>query len=461
MNAKILLIQLVMIAIGFSISGCDSQPGPANHQSNSNNNHSDESENRQDQSVPELEADSKHVAWEWQFDSELSHNYYYEETDEVLLIYGHDGLLSGHHMDEALYAVDKHTGQLRWQIDAGYRGFDLTISEDGQLATILVRDEEHTLRHLNIVADGSDRWSQHDVDGDSMLALGQTIIIYDRSLPPDEQSTTMTAYNVHNGEQTWIRTIEAPYVIPSSEATDPYIMVLQAGQLIALDPDTGEEIWTAKMTEQQPSMPMFLTLSPNEEPFQQRWLNLRDHGLVYIDVSTGSILSRYNSEPGEIAIFAINERYWIIDRDKLYDTFEQREVYTFPGEVTEPLLEGDVLYAMVDGVPAAINWTDGSLIWKLDMQAKDSPVELTYAGNFSILDESYIALPYGEELIILEKTTGNIVYRVDDFAFDYPLSLAPYSRDGLINISDEWLYIGSANGHFSSVKLKTFLDAIP
>lgn len=396
---------------------------------------------------------------EWRIATELKANFYYGETDSIVFIYSHDGGISGHHMESKLYAVDKHTGQVRWQLDADYRGFSVALAEDQEQATIFTaNNREYHLRHID-VTDGEAIWMHHVVVPEdrqmasTMAVYGSSVLTFIDFL---EGGDEVRSYDRMSGELQWSRQSEESSRVAPSKPGDPYLLLEKADRLAALDPHTGDEVWEVAWSDEEVGQPFFVWLDHDAEPLHERWIWHEGEG-IYLELESGEVKHRYLAEEGAISIYDIDDRYWLIN-NRLIDVVEQQELWMIPGILTEPMLDGERLFIMIDGVPSAVNWQDGSIVWTLTEEKIKHPLE-NYAGSFIQLDDRYLAVPYQEELLVLERATGEIAYRTDQFSFDYLISLSDVSRNGLIKKSGDDLYIGSWDGSFSKLSVEELLEA--
>jgi outer membrane protein assembly factor BamB len=70
----------------------------------------------------------------WTFSEEMMVHFILGKIGNTLLVYGHDGGISGYHSDEYLYGLDAETGKKIWSVYGGYLGIASVLSrKDGKV----------------------------------------------------------------------------------------------------------------------------------------------------------------------------------------------------------------------------------------------------------------------------------------------------------------------------------------
>ena len=69
-----------------------------------------------------------------------------------------------------------------------------------------------------------------------------------------------------------------------------------------------------------------------------------------------------------------------------------------------------------------------------------------FAGGGYIVMSDYLLLPYGPNLIVIDRQSGDLLGRMQNMLMGYAELRELESRNGTINRSGDELYIGTANG---------------
>ena len=202
----------------------------------------------------------------------------------------------------------------------------------------------------------------------------------------------------------------------------------------------------------------------------EKWVLVGSERLL-LDLQTGEIESVYPVRPGEM-IAVVNDQYWLIQRPldnprywlakqfetALYDVWNRKEVWTLPGSGSGAILEDGVLYIMWDGLPTALEAKTGRKLWEVETrfprEISREANRIHSSGSFMIFKD-YILFPYGSDLLLMCKADGSLQYRLNDMLFGYP-GFNPYLTRQIqrINRDEHYVYVGSANGMFSKIKIQ-------
>jgi len=106
---------------------------------------------------------------------------------------------------------------------------------------------------------------------------------------------------------------------------------------------------------------------------------------------------------------------------------------------------------MWDGIPTAVNLKDGRKLWEMKPLFPFDNKGVYYTDSFLLLDH-YMLIPYGSDLLVLRKDDGSLEYRLKDILFGYP-ELHDTRQIRKINRDEHYVYVGSANGKFSKIKI--------
>jgi len=180
---------------------------------------------------------------EWKNQDDIAYAYLWEGTDEVLLLRGHDGWISGMHYFSNLYAVDRKTGAKLWQIDGGHEGVFAVLSEDKQYVSILTRFDENHLRYIDI-SNGEIIW-EHKLPEQfyQMTGTRNEIILFIEPFS-DETEGRLLVIDMETGKTNWEKSFNQSFHVINDGLGEPYVMVQQELRLDAYHPKTGRKQWT-------------------------------------------------------------------------------------------------------------------------------------------------------------------------------------------------------------------------
>nr|WP_233167681.1 PQQ-binding-like beta-propeller repeat protein [Paenibacillus roseus] len=432
-------------------------------------------------------ADSQSIKAVWRAEGTLSFNYLHEAAGDVLILYGDDGGYSGGHYDSNLYAVSRTTGKKLWQLDLGYSGASTTLDRDGKQLTVLynkpdpkTKEFEPYIRRIR-VADGKAIWEkklhQEEQEGYTWLTgTAGVIAIYTEIL--ERNGGKLTVWDAATGKPKWKKNMNASFHMLPAGKHDKYILIVQDHTIQALEPGTGKVAWklSGKKRPENYNQPAFIApdnypIAPNEV---KRWIYV---GLeqLYVDLRTGKVLSRYTFGEGQnTSIEAIDDRYWLICKAQdaknfwdakqfatsLYDAIERKTLWEIQGLAEGGAVDNDNVYVVLDKLPAALRKSDGKIKWTIKNKQVASVLSSGSSYKRNIYDPpalffakgDLLLLAYGEDLLSIDKKKGKINYRIGDILLEYPDMMASYTRGGLVNEDERYLYLGSANGSFTKIE---------
>ncbi|XEC92949.1 PQQ-binding-like beta-propeller repeat protein [Paenibacillus tarimensis] len=415
--------------------------------------------------------------WEWRNEGTFGYTYLMSATDDVLMLKGDDGGYSGMHYDSSLYAISRHTGETIWKVDAGFGGiwsFMDTGKEHVTVFTPYNPDQKEYLwqaRHIRI-SDGKVLWNYEQPGAREFIAMARakgTVLLYSQS--SEKEAGKLSVLDIRTGELKWHKTFEEPYQILNRSAEDPYILLQHQDTLQALHPKTGKPQWRLKADQPLDEERMRFAdyfFEPYVNPFDpdhsKRWIRLGMERLQ-IDVKSGLVNARCPIQLNE-AVQAIDDRYLLIQKPLgdmefwkaslfktgFYDTKTGMTLWTLPGMAHGAVIKGERVFMIVDGLPTAINKKTGEVEWQVQTSGFGSNMNNYLFGRFTLLKERLL-LPYGKDLLIIDKQEGLVLHRIQNVLFGYPDLRETETLNGLINRDGEAVYIGSANGYFSKLKL--------
>jgi len=294
----------------------------------------------------------------------------------------------------------------------------------------------------------------------------------------------LIALDEKSGQQRWKQQVREPFGVLNEGSGDPYVLLAQEKTLRALDPADGRTLWSASaesgiidVGESRAYDPA--AVHPFAEPDGTRWIKFDGEGWRKIDLENGRTLARY-AMPDELASGSFEDlgsnRLLAVRANPdaensrtearsfetvLLDASDGTVLWSLPDLIEHGRIDSGTLYAVVNGIPAALSLEDGRTIWQARTNGMDPNLNFTYgAGHFTVLGD-YLLLPYDTDLLAFHKKTGRLLGRIDGFRFGYPEMHGSLVRDSLLNEHNGKLYVGSASRSFSVLdteKLIRLLD---
>lgn len=435
--------------------------------------------------LPQHEVPSQKLDWTWRNQGDLAFTYLRYATPSTLLIYGDDGGLSGMHNDSSLYAVSRTSGKKLWQIDAGFGGSYTALDKKGQHVTVLTpyskltKEYDYHLRSIR-VADGKIIWEKYlpqNNEGSGltgMVGAGGRIILYNQPMVGTDMS--LSGLNAHTGKVIWSIQLEGSSRV-LNRGDERYLLIKQREKLLALDPNTGAVVWTAKgekaATGEVPQEDFYLDIVlKRQSPFgsveKERWILLGKERLL-VELQTGKVISRYSPHLAtDESIRAWSGSLLLIQRESsllspeegrdetlLFDTATGKELWRKKGKAGAAVFEGDMLYLFLNGSVTALDVATGNTLWLLPFSEESSMAGNTLPAGQIIytVPNHELLVSSGQDLLWVDKSDGKRLFRLADVVVDYPEARDNETQSGLINSDGQDLYLGSANGKFSKIHL--------
>jgi outer membrane protein assembly factor BamB len=415
--------------------------------------------------------------WIWRHRGTLAFNYLLGATDEALLLRGDDGGFSGFHNDSGIYALNRETGALLWRIDAGFGWADAIVDpERGEAAVLTHYDPEagryeERIRRLRL-RDGAVLWEEAPSDGHGRLHLASGAVIYavqPENMPDRDSEGRLRVYDAATGRLMWERGYAESFRV-LSRPKDPYVLVRHGRTLAAYRPGDGGLAWELAVGSPPDSGPlpyesMFTDLSGNRLSANSRNRWVVGSGLALIDMAHGGVKAVYPIKPDEY-VTAIDDRRLLVVRPSdddphrqtehyetvLYDVPSGKERWSRPGFGSGAAVSGGRVYLLLDGVPTAVDPESGETVWQAALAGCSKPGWRAPWGP--VVAGDALLAPCDGDLIVLRLADGKGVHRLRDVRLDYPEGREEDTRSGLINLDASGdLYIGSANGYFSRLRL--------
>lgn len=422
----------------------------------------------------------------WRSQGDLNFTYLLGGNDDVLLLRGDDGGFSGMHYNSSLYAVNRSTGKELWQQNAGFGWFTSQMDSERKHVTMYSaynpekKEYEDRVRHIRL-SDGKIIWElklKKTSGTYRMAAADRSIIVEDAPFELESRKGGVTVLDSVTGKIRWKKTLLRDVRILNQGAGDPYVLIQQGDKLKGYDPLNGKEVWSYKVKGKQlndPALDAYYTGGERVEPLldadnNKRWMLLGEEW-VLLDVNTGKPEAVYPAKSSE-RFEVLDEKYLFVQRgigdeeyssakryeSVLYDAVKKEEVWTIKGRATKAVLEGDTIYAAIDGIPAALDKHTGKVLWKMKMTSKkNEDLSRLASSSFAVLD-SYLLLQHGSDLLVLRKEDGSLLGRFYNIRTGSVDLREQQARNGALNIAQDEIYVGTANGAFVRYDAKALVE---
>lgn len=410
----------------------------------------------------------------WRNQGNLNFTFLLEASRDVLLVKGDDGGFSGMHDNSSLYAIDRSTGKKLWQQDAGFGWYTAVPDRKREHVTMYSaynpekKTYESRVRHIRLT-DGRIMWERkHKAEFGLTMSAASGVILMLEGLDLNAEKSVLSVVDQQTGKLRWKKTLSGEYRLLNQGPEDPYVLIEQSGKLTAYAPMTGKIAWTYKSGKKvmdDPGWDPYFTGGYRYEPLSpadttSRWMLLGNEWTL-LNTLSGKREGGYPTNEME-RIEVLDERYLLVQRaldgnyfwgakayeTVLYDAADQQDVWTVKGRAARGIIEGDVIYLTLNGIPAAIVKETGETIWKMETSLKSrEDVTQLVGSSFGILDR-YLLISFGGDMIVLDKENGRTIGRLGDIATGNVDLREQAARSGVLNIAEGEVYIGTVNGAF-------------
>ncbi len=372
----------------------------------------------------------------WRNQGNLNYAYLIGGTGDVLLVNGDDGGFSGMHYASSIYAVDRDTGEKLWQADAGFGMFGASLDASRGTAAVYTEYDpgrekyEGRIREFRL-RDGKVVWEKslpkerqirmHAVKG--AILLQQTA--------SNGASEVLSVLDRATGKQRWNRTLTGKRQVLETGAEYPYILLQDGSKLKALDPLSGKEKWSvqgAGAVQQDPQGNPYFGYGNLRQPLRHdasRWFLIGSEWML-LNTENGKVLGKYPWKPQERFEATSDSRYLLVQRSEgtgdfdhskvketvFYDAVLRRSLWTLPGKAANGMIDGNRLYVVLDGRPAAVDREKGTLLWQMPVTSRESSspyaMDEMAKTRFAVLSE-HLLLGYGSDVLVLRKEDGGVL----------------------------------------------------
>ncbi|MGN7411021.1 outer membrane protein assembly factor BamB family protein [Paenibacillus sp. SAF-068] len=426
------------------------------------------------------------IPWKpvWSNQGDINYTFLQAATDDVLLMKGDDGGFSGDYYEGSIYALDRHSGQKLWGMNGGFGRQQAEVDTGRQYVTIYndydpdKKKYVDRIRHLNLKS-GKVTWTYTPKQNFRLngITAAKNVVVVDSPVVESSSNSWLTVLDSANGKTLWTRKLATGYELLNKSADDPYVLYWEKNKLIAADPQSGRTVWSLKgkrsTIDQLGNDPYFdgiERLDPFATTNAERWLSL-DNQWLLLDLNSGKKLAQFPARVGQ-RFEELNDGMLLIRENKkgdhygtygdftttLYDAKTGQTRWTIKGKIERGLVEGDQLYVIKNGYPAALNYDTGETRWN----AKDTIATLTYPtnqGSYLVIDDQLL-LPMDENWLVLNKKSGELLGRVYDVVMGSPEHRDRDAKNGTINRIGNEVYVGSSNGRFRVYEASRLQEAI-
>ncbi|WP_063566049.1 PQQ-binding-like beta-propeller repeat protein [Paenibacillus sp. O199] len=409
----------------------------------------------------------------WTNQGDINYTFLQAATEDVLLMKGDDGGFSGGYYEGSIYALDRHSGQKLWAINGGFGRQQAEVDAGRQYVTIYTdydpdkKKYVDRIRHLGL-KNGKVEWEYIPKQNFRLngITAAKNVVIVDSAVVEGSSNSWLTVLDSANGKTLWKRKLTTGYELLNKSAEDPYVMYWEKDKLIAADPRSGRTVWSiaaGKSTIEHPERNPYFDGIARIDPFvpaqPERWMLLDDQW-VLVDLNNGQKLAHFPARVGQ-QIEVLNDGMVLIRENNngemygeyedyittLYDPKTEKKWWTQNNKIERALVEGDQLYVIKNGYPAALAYETGETRWT----AQNTIAAFQYPTNQGsyVVIEDQLLLPMGEDLLIMDKNDGTLIGRVHDVVMGSPEHRDRDAKNGTMNRLGNEVYVGSSNGRFS------------
>lgn len=194
----------------------------------------------------------KEYSFLWSFYSGLMYASVIDSVENTVLIYAHDGQISGYHEDEYLYGVDKSNGDKKWVVYGGFYPIKYCIDDKSShiyISNLSINTVNKTLcleiQSLDIET-GTEQWKIRIPNINSLndISLSKSILVIEYI--DIDNNKKLLSINSQNGQTNWEVELEENEYLYTKTRELPSIVIQGEDYLKAIDPLNQQEIWCLK-----------------------------------------------------------------------------------------------------------------------------------------------------------------------------------------------------------------------
>nr|WP_275446138.1 PQQ-binding-like beta-propeller repeat protein [Paenibacillus sp. ACRSA] len=380
-----------------------------------------------------------------------------------------------------MYALDRHSGEKLWEINAGFGIQQAQMDIEREHVTLFTdfnpdkKSYNDRVRQLRL-NDGKVMWGFNPKQGYEVnyVTAAKNVVVVDSRLSETSNGGHLSVLNSKNGKILWTRKLNMDYQLLNQRAEDPYVLYWDKGKLTAADPLTGRVVWNIvakKSTVDHPENNPYFDGIYRKDPFQsakpERWMLLADQWTL-VDLNTGKKREHFAAKQ-EQQIEVLNDGMVLIRENKhgdqygeyedftttLYDPQRGQKRWSVNAKIERGLVENEQVYVIRNGSPAALEYKTGKLRWSVK-QTLGTVSHTINQGSYTLIDDQLL-LPMRADLLVFNSQNGELLGRVYDIVTGEPEHRERQAKNGAINRIGDEVYIGSSNGRFSLYQSKDLL----
>ena len=430
--------------------------------------------------LPPEKHDADSVNWndlyelQWTFHSEMRHNYIVGKAGNIILVYGHDGGISGYHEHEYLYGIDSDTGEKIWEVYGGYLGIFYAWSESGHIFTVVKTHDESipkfTRRDINTGEIQFDyELTEYKTYTPVYLSLGKAAAV----LLSGRDDSYLLVFEKDSGVLLWMKNFEKGTYLVDCSGNITGIIVRQPDRLEAFDWIYGNTLWSVQDRKQSMGFYPDYGVMKTPEDFHginmrtKKWFAFEDE-FKLVDLKSGQVLHSVSKEGRVMRLMPLNYEYIVLleynSEDKsfitpikfsLYSVTGSKVVWTKNEDIYRVLIYNNTLYYVNASEIKSVDLLTGNVKWSTPLLTNidKNPYMDSFLVQPLMLEDMLVTAEDGV-IHILDPDTGKRMFHVGDYSIDDYILGGDMNSFCSIVLLDDSLYIGSRGGNISRLKIK-------
>lgn len=413
---------------------------------------------------------------QWAFHSEMRHHYIVGQAGNILLVYGHDGGISGYHDHEYLYGLNADTGKKIWDVYGGYLSIRYAVcSESGYIFTgVKIHDMLVPKIACRDIKTGEILWEYELPElpsySPAYLSSGEALAV----LLSGNDDYVLLVFEKESGILLWRKNYEKGTSLVNCSSEVQGIIVRQADRLEAVDWLTGNILWSVQDEKRSEAKhyPDYGVMKNLDDIWvtnkqTKKWFAFKDD-FKLVDLKSGLVLHTVSKEGRILRLMPLNDGYIILleyehdsesyihlvppKKFSLYSVSEKKEIWSENEDIYRALVYNDALYYVNNSEINCVNLTTGNSEWNKPLEEDLFGGDRDYLVQPLVIDNKLIIVKQGT-IYMINPDTGERMIKVADYAIDdYVLGGEPNRLCSIVLIGDT-LYIGSQGGKVSCLKI--------
>lgn len=394
-------------------------------------------------------------ALKWSFKGDLDYYTVLDESDDLLIMYGHDGRISGYHDYEEVVAVRKSTGELVWNISNKDSSISSSISRDKKRIYILMESwlgENNRLVCLDIET-GKKLWEQELTESISIInsckypakmnmVNDDNIIV---SFKDDGNKYKIQAFDAFTGKSSWTYAYDSYQYI--SGLLDNSVVVIansKDNSITALDTSSGTIKWQNNFTGSSKILSNDLNIENKNSsffgiPFEDGTRIFDAFGKEICTLSGYYTKSIYN---GFVVCYEQEK-----ETTEIYSLEQKKIVYSTDGEIQSLLTEDGKIFFSSQSKSGCIELATGKVLWESpigDLEFEEVAAGILWARNKYFVN-------YGGYVWAFDLNSGKLLFQVGDYNSGYYNPIINMGQK--IFVSGSTIYINKLNCRLEALEL--------